>query len=325
MNTARCLSVTSRARPAPNRLIAKPRVSKVAMVVAPVHPVPPRHGAAVEWWAYQVSLQLDDLERVVVCIHADGYAPAETVGGVRIHRIRIGRVYRRLFQKITRLDPNSYAHRAARIIRGEKADIVHVHNAPLLLDQLIRLMGVERYRYFLHMHNHMELPPTTIDVPLIACSGALARWYRERFKSKVAVITNGVDAEVFQPAWLNARVTGERRRMLGIPSHCKVVLYVGRLSPEKGTLDLVRAFHELLRLRSDVYLLLIGEARTGDLANPRVRYAAEIIAACKQISGDCRLLGTVDPKTIQDYYVIADLSVVPSEFEEPFGMVAIEA
>ena len=39
----------------------------------------------------------------------------------------------------------------------------------------------------------------------------------------------------------------------------------------------------------------------------------------------CEMLGTVPPGEMQNVYHYADLVVVPSEFEEPFGMVAIEA
>jgi glycosyltransferase involved in cell wall biosynthesis len=36
------------------------------------------------------------------------------------------------------------------------------------------------------------------------------------------------------------------------------------------------------------------------------------------------MTGVVEPGTVQRYYPLGDLLVVPSEFEEPFGMVAIE-
>lgn len=42
------------------------------------------------------------------------------------------------------------------------------------------------------------------------------------------------------------------------------------------------------------------------------------------IAGHCLLTGNVDPVAIRHYYRRADLLVVPSEFQEPFCMVAIE-
>ena len=46
-------------------------MKKIVMVAAPVHPVPPRKGAAVEWWMYQTCRRLGDIEPHIVSIAAD--------------------------------------------------------------------------------------------------------------------------------------------------------------------------------------------------------------------------------------------------------------
>ncbi len=293
----------------------------IVMVAAPVHPVPPKHGAAVEWWMYQVGRRLTQFSSDIVCTHAPGYALNETVERARIHRIQIGRLYRRLFQKITRLDPYSYGQRAARIVREIDAAIVHVHNAPALFHELTRSLDTKRHRFVLHMHNEMDIGVPAAGTSLVTCSRSLAQWYRARVDLPVEVVTNGVDTQAFA----TARAHSEQRQQLGIPAGSKVLLYAGRLSPEKGPLDLVHAFRELLQRRRDVYLILVGEQRRGDATDARVRYGNEIQTACETMRDRCRLVGAVDPTTMPDYYALADLVVVPSEFEEPFGMVALEA
>ena len=52
------------------------------------------------------------------------------------HRIRIGRVYNRVFRKRTRLDPYSYADRIVRYANSNAPVIMHIHNAPKFVDQL---------------------------------------------------------------------------------------------------------------------------------------------------------------------------------------------
>lgn len=296
-------------------------MKKVAMVAAPVHPVPPRKGAAVEWWMYQTCRHLRDIEPHIVSIAAAGYADDERRDGIAFHRIRIGRLYRRVFQKILGLDPCSYAQRVARRLVAVRPDFVHVHNAPTLFAELTRY-----YRdpacFILHMHNAMEitaLPPSAV---MFTVSRYLKDWYAARLPSTdIRIITNGVDTDTFRP--LPPGEVAGLRAHLKLPTDRKIVLYAGRISPEKSPLDLVRAFSELRKIRHDVLLVLVGEVRTGD--DRRGAYGRKLLAACEALGDDCYHAGTVDPAHMQAYYQAADLAVVPSEFEEPFGMVAIEA
>ena len=202
-----------------------------------------------------------------------------------------------------------------------RPDIVHVHNAPALFAELAR-----RYRgparWILHMHNAMpieRLPPGTV---LLVVSRYLKNWYAARLPgADIRIVTNGVDTDVFQPL-TPAKIDGLHTR-LKLPTDRKIVLYAGRISPEKGPLDLVHAFGELRKIRHDVLLVLVGEVRTG--ADRRGDYGRQLLAACEALGADCYHAGTVDPARMHEYYQTADLAVVPSEFEEPFGMVAIEA
>ncbi len=72
-------------------------------------------------------------------------------------------------------------------------------------------------------------------------------------ESKVSVIPNGVDFEFFDAAeeldlspW-------------GIPAEAKVILFVGRLDPQKAPGNLLTAFGEIAEQASDFHLLFIGD------------------------------------------------------------------
>lgn len=294
------------------------------MVAAPVHPVPPRQGAAVEWWMYQVCRQLDGFEPHILCIAADELPDEEENMGVRYHRIRLGRLYKRLFQKITRLDPLSYAHRVARRLDALRPVIVHVHNAPALFAEIRRRMRWQGARFVLHMQNEMPVAALRNDELLVADSEYLRSWYAARLPgADTAVVTNGVDIGTYQPAWSAAIETASLKKIYEVPTDRKTILYVGRVSPEKGPLDLVHAFRELLNRRQDVFLLLVGEMRTGN--DRRGEYGRKIQEACAALPGACRHVNVVNPADMHKIYLLSDLVVVPSRFEEPFGMVAIEA
>lgn len=298
---------------------------RIVMINAPIHPIPPAKGAAVEWWMYQVSRRLHGFEPHLICL-ADRHQPLEELDhGVHFHRIRLGWLYRRLFQKTIRLDPWSYAHRAARRLERIKPAILHVHNAPSLLPKLRRLCR-HRSMAILHMHNAMPLDEPAAADRLVVNSRYLQGWYAERYPGmEIAVLTNGVDLDIFRPRWEQREDIASHKRELGLPEDKKIILFVGRVSPEKGLHHLLRAFAVLARRREDVMLLVVGEYRIGGGRDARAAYGDAVRQECAQWPDRCRLLGVVPPSQIQRYYRLGDLLVVPSEFEEPFGMVAIEA
>ncbi len=73
-------------------------------------------------------------------------------------------------------------------------------------------------------------------------------------RAKIHVVANGVDTEAFA-----VRDKGEARRALGLPEDKKIVLTVGRLEPQKGTLDLLEAWGRVREARRDVVLALVGD------------------------------------------------------------------
>ncbi len=273
---------------------------------------------------YQVCRQLAGFEPHILCIAANDLPNEEVSEGVHYHRICMGRLYKRLFQKITRLDPLSYARRVARRLDALRPAIVHVHNAPALFADIRRRMRWQGTRFVLHMQNEMPVAVLRNDELLVADSEYLRSWYAARLPgANTAVVTNGVDIATYRPAWSMTSETASLKNMYRVPADKKIILYVGRISPEKGPLDLVHAFRELLKQRQDVFLLLVGEMRTGN--DRRGEYGRKILEVCAALPGACRHVNVVNPADMHKMYLLSDLVVVPSRFEEPFGMVAIEA
>lgn len=299
-------------------------MKKIVMIAAPIHSIPPRTGAAVEWWMYQVSQRLIDFEAHIIAIGKENELASETLQDVAFHRIKIGRLYKRVFQKITRLDPWSYARRANRIIDQINADIVHVHNSPPLFHRLLLLNRNSRRQYVLHMHNEKSTTCIPENSNMFVVSQYLEQYYRKQLpKINIRVITNGVDTEAFKPKWLMKSLPPFPSLDNHLPLDKKVILYVGRMSPEKGPLKLANAFAELIRKRNDVFLLMVGEFSKGD--NDRARYGMAIRDRCIAFSDNCLLLDALPPEQIRHVYYRANLIVIPSEFQDPFPMVPIEA
>jgi glycosyltransferase involved in cell wall biosynthesis len=93
-----------------------------------------------------------------------------------------------------------------------------------------------------------------------------------------------------------------------------VVLFCAKLQPWKRPLDLLRAFAQANPV--DAYLVYAGE---GPLRSELSRAAEELNVASR-----VRFLGFVNQSRLPSVYHVADLVVVPSEYE-PFGLVVNEA
>ncbi len=72
-------------------------------------------------------------------------------------------------------------------------------------------------------------------------------------REKIHLVPNGVDTTIFFP-----RDRSEMRKKLGLPEDRPLVLFVGRLEPQKGVEELLLAFEDVLAVRPDAMLALVG-------------------------------------------------------------------
>lgn len=75
-------------------------------------------------------------------------------------------------------------------------------------------------------------------------------------KERITWMPNPVDTDQFRPG--DPDEVAALRRRFEIPDRARVAIYVGRLSPEKGLLCLVRSFALAARVEPDAMLLLVG-------------------------------------------------------------------
>ncbi|MCZ3384033.1 glycosyltransferase [Kosakonia sp. SOY2] len=286
--------------------------------VPPIHSIPPRHAAAVEWWVYNVATRLH-VSTEIICIRKGEVQQESITPHCSIYRIGIGRIYKRIFQKWTRWDPLSYAWRLvrrARSLRAERQTLI-VHNSIHLYTTAARYYPEQDM--ILHMHNMQDTDKLTSAVKIIVPSQFLARWYKEKVPgADVKVVPNGIDVELY--------ADGDRwsREKFALTKTDTVILYAGRLSPEKGPLELMRAVHQLNQSGQQLKLVIVGDPKANG-SGPRAKYQKEIREMAQTMGSKCILAGSVAPADMHKVYAIGDLTVVPSRFEEPFCMVALES
>ncbi|EBP0970470.1 lipopolysaccharide N-acetylglucosaminyltransferase [Salmonella enterica] len=297
-------------------------VDKIIFTVTPIFSIPPRGAAAVETWMYQVAKRTAIPNRIV-CIKEEGYTDFSPVSErCSIHRIGFSRVYKRLFQKWTRLDPSPYAQRILNIAKDFKItddSVIIIHNSMKLYRQ-IRSRSPQA-KMIMHMHNAFE-PDEGLDknVKMIVPSMFLKQHYQAYLPdADIAIVPNGVDLQAYQK-----NSTPLQKSALNISSEKKTIFFAGRISPDKGVAMLLQAFEQLLKERNDIELVVVGDYLSKSKGE-KAAYQREVRKLAEKLNPHCHLLGSVTPEQIYNYYSLADLVVIPSQFQEPFCMVAIEA
>ena len=144
----------------------------------------------------------------------------------------------------------------------------------------------------------------------------------EGFSERVFVSNCGVDSEFFNPGRKNSEIRRQIVAEAGFPENSTVLLYVGRLSPEKNVKFLPKVLRSLLgsyRLDSakrEYRLLVAG-------AGPQAGWLKKELE--KHAHGKFKLLGHVnDPEKLANLYANADIFVHPNP-REPFGIGPLEA
>jgi glycosyltransferase involved in cell wall biosynthesis len=115
-------------------------------------------------------------------------------------------------------------------------------------------------------------------------------------------IGNGVDTDRFSPATPDAR--GRLRRVLGLPAQ-KLVIYAGRLSPEKGADVLLQAWPAVATAVPGARLCLIGNG--SEEAHLRAQ------ARALHVEDSALFIGAVPD--VAPYLRAADVAVLPSRTE----------
>lgn len=247
-----------------------------------------------------------------------------------------------------------YALRVALSVRVAKCDIILVQNF-LQFAHIIKILN-PRAKICLHMHCEWLTQFATaanerrlrrIDL-IIGCSDFITAGIKSRFPNVAArchTVYNGVDTDRFCPAPVLPSPNDGTERLL----------YVGRISPEKGVHVLIQAFKILAekrpRLRLDIvgtanalhYLYHSPDPQDRETASLRVFFGSGLFDMMRRqlilrnrsyptdlaalASGDQRIVfhgGVVQAETI-DFYCRANVLVFPSVWNEPAGMPPCES
>ncbi len=205
-------------------------------------------------------------------------------------------------------------------------DVVHVHH-PFLSGRLalrycrphgIPIVFTNHTRYDLYAKAYLPMLPDQIgttflqtylpsfcrevDLVIAPSEGVRRVLTSLGVDAPIKVIPNGVDLSPFRQP-----IDPVSREDLGVPQHDVLLIYVGRLGPEKNLTFLLRAFAGALSAHPEATLLLVGDGPERD--------NLEDIARRSGLGEKVRFTGLVPYEAIPRYLRAADAFVTASVTE----------
>lgn len=241
-----------------------------------------------------------------------------------------------LCERFPAASKSAYFRRVCRRLRMFRPHIIQVENRPLWVPKLKRLFPESRIWLNLHSTTFISRPYLSAKARgrclssadrIVVNSHFLKDVISElvpRTAARIRVNHLGVDLERFSERCLSK--DGEQRANDPKPSRWKnrkVVLYVGRLIPQKGVHHLLGALKDLVREHPDVLVVIVGGAWYGS------KRGSPYVEKLKRLARPWEKHVHFEPYAPHDqihrWYEKADVAVVPSIGKEAFGLVNVEA
>src|SRR6266496_2979051 len=215
-------------------------------------------------------------------------------------------------------------------------DVVHVHH-PFLSGRLalnycrsarIPVVFTNHSRYDLLAQAYLPIMPDEVSHSLlqaylpdfceavdlvISPSAGMEKILRELdVKSHIEIIPNGVDLSKFQ------QTKPFQRSKFGFTDQDILLVYAGRLAPEKNINFLLESFAGIAQTIPNVYLLIVGGGKK-QFEEELQNYIAEL-----GVANRIRIIGMIPYEDIPSYLSMCDIFVTTS-MAESFGMSTVEA
>lgn len=295
---------------------------KVAVVTPGSFVIPSGRSSSVERVVEQIiPLAQEAMDVRIYGVVGKGLPVKDTIGGVLCYRLPAGA---------------SYYPSLLRRLQKWRPDIIEVHNRPLLAQRL--KLHLPDIKIVLNLHSNTFISPPYISRQRF---GSIARWMdgivvNSRFlleeitstypwlEEKMTINHLGVRLEHFTPPFSPAAKALKEGKLAHYGwSGRRIVMFAGRLIPDKGVHHLIAALPQLVERHPDILLLIVGSAAYG--SDRETAYVRQLKQAARPYQNWVHFRPFVPYPAIADWYSLADVVVVPSAPREAFGLVNVEA
>ncbi|MCE5326771.1 MAG: glycosyltransferase family 4 protein [Planctomycetaceae bacterium] len=291
-------------------------------------------GVAVHVTELAAALQRRGNEVHVFARLGQGQTTYQQIHGVHYHRCPIDLCGDFVTEMNNMCNSFVYFMDATEAYQGAHFDIVHGHDW-MCAKGVVQVKNRYGRRTVLTMHSTefgrcgncchdgwsgriraVEAEGAHVADRVIAVSGLLADELKSQYRlsdGKLRMVYNGINCRRYD-GYIDPAIC---RRSYGVGPMDPMVLFVGRLSTQKGPDLLLEAVPGILHHRGDAKIVFVGDGHLRQHLQQR----------CQQlgVAHAVRFLGAMGPDSdLINLYKSADVVCVPSR-NEPFGLVVLEA
>lgn len=231
---------------------------------------------------------------------------------VKISGIDLIHIHNPLMGMGTYLTPLSWSipkvyHFHSSWFQEEKKEYVHKkgrQEPSLMFNLILRVIRVVEFLLLRSARSIIVLSNYSHDI-IVKLFGISGR--------KIVKIAGGVDGTVYFPRTDKKKV----RENLGLPQDKVVLFTVRALIARTGIEELIGAFSQVVRNRDDVVLVIGGKGR--------LKKQIEEMIYEKKLSEKIQIVGFIPSEELPSYYQAADIFILPTQEQEGFGLVTVEA
>jgi len=299
---------------------------KIALICTEKLTVPPLRGGAIQVLIDGITFHLSKKhELTIFCITDTDLPNRETVEGVEYIRVPKENYPLNIANELTKKRDNQ-----------QSFDLIHVFNRPR--EALLYKTVMPTSRFVLSLHNEMfkkgkisdEMGRLVIRAmdKIMTISKYIGTTITSRFpfaSNKIQPVYSGIDLNKYVPIWAEETqlLRNELRKKYGVEKQ-KVVLFVGRLSAVKGPDVLLNAMKQVLQKHPDAVLMIVGSKWFSD---DRIDEFGMKLRELAISLGENKVIftGFIPPSEIPDHFLIGDVFVHSSQWQEPLARVHYEA
>lgn len=218
-------------------------------------------------------------------------------------------------------------------VRKHQIELIHSPSQPRALSLSVMLAIFSKAKLVVHVHGgnsskmrnaqrmlmsfQLKRASAVITVSSFIKRRVLALGVKE---SKVHPVLNAVDLNRFHPSIKDSGI----REEFGIDPDACLAAVIGRITPEKGQIDFLKAMKIVRERLPGVHGMVTGWDSHYPMPDGRT-YLQYLKDYCMENGLANSITFTGPRKDIERFYAAADIIVVPSAYQEPFGLVIVEA
>jgi glycosyltransferase involved in cell wall biosynthesis len=217
-----------------------------------------------------------------------------------------------------------YLQEAIKDISRRSYDIILIENRPAYA---LKLKEVSNAKLVYHLHNEKldDKSEKALDIYNAAtCIITVSDYIKSRvltinhYDKKTTTVYNGIDLHAFSSC--NHSIN---RNSIGLQEDDFVMVFSGRVTAEKGIMQLIEAM-TLLQDIPRIKLLVIGSSFYGNDDNENA-FANALRGKAAHLSDRIIFTGFIPYAQMPIYLQMADIAVIPSIWNDPFPTTVLEA